>query len=91
MSSWKYTLSMSESDLPAREWLRGFLDHHGIKWDTLTKAQQFLMTREIPCTIRCWRVGGPVDVRPGEECSECGKPVPLKTSWELIPFEPPPV
>jgi hypothetical protein len=73
-------------DLKAREWLGSFLERHGIEWDSLTKAQQFLMTREIPCSIRCWRVGGPVNVKAGEPCSECGKIEPKPTFWEHLPL-----
>jgi hypothetical protein len=28
--------------------------------------------RSLPCSVRCWHVGGPVDVAPGEPCPECG-------------------
>jgi len=77
---------MPDEDLAAREWLAKWLDRHGLVWDTLTKAQQFLLMSEIPCSIRCWRVGGSVDVKPGEVCDECGKTQPKLTFWEQLPF-----
>jgi len=77
---------MPNEDFAAREWLGRWLERNHIDWDTLTKAQQFLLTREIPCSVRCWRVGGPVDVRAGDPCSECGKIEPKPTAWDVIPL-----
>lgn len=77
---------MPQDDLAAREWLAKWLERQGIQWDNLTAAQQFLAAREIPCSIRCWRVGGPVDVKPGDVCPECGQEVPKPTCWEMIPL-----
>lgn len=77
---------MAEDDLAARKWLGEWLDKNHIDWDTLSPAQRFLLTREIPCSIRCWRVGGPVTVKPGDPCSECGKVEPKPTFWEHIPL-----
>jgi hypothetical protein len=77
---------MPDDDLAAREWLARWLDRNHIKYDSLTQAQKFLLMREIPCSIRCWRVGGPVDVKPGEKCSECGHEEPKPTAWERIPL-----
>jgi hypothetical protein len=43
-------------------WLDAFLDERKIDREKLTKGDWFLLTREIPCTIRCWRIGVPVEV-----------------------------
>ena len=72
------------SDEKALEWLNQYLLENKIDMDKLSPAQQFLLMREIPCTIRCWRVGGPVEVERGKKCPECGKLRPLRTSWERI-------
>lgn len=73
-------------DLEAREWLGAWLERRGFDWEKLTPAERFLLTREIPCFIRCWRVGVAVDVKPGERCSECGKLCPKPTFWEKLPL-----
>jgi len=78
--------AMRDDDLAAREWLGRWLDQHHIVWDALTAAQQFLLTRQIPCSVRCWRIGGPVDVKPGDPCSECGKIEPKPTFWDRLPL-----
>lgn len=40
---------------------------------------------EHPCSIRCWRVGGSVDVPKGSPCPECGRPWKrLKESFWLV-------
>jgi hypothetical protein len=78
---------MAENDqAAAQEWLAGWLERHHVVWDELSPAQRFLLAREIPCSVRCWRVGGPVDVKPGDKCSECGKLEPLPSFWEMIPL-----
>lgn len=73
-----------EEQLAARKWLAEHLEREGIKWDSLSKAQQFQMVMQIPCHIRCFRCGEPVDVTPGEECPECGKPRPKLSQWDHI-------
>lgn len=70
----------------AKEWLAHLLEKHQIDWDKLTPAQRLMLTRHIPCFIRCWRVGGPVDVKPGEVCSECGQKQVVPTFWEKLPL-----
>lgn len=75
---------MGSEDAAAVAWLETFLARRKITWEKLSTAEQFLMTREIPCSIRCWRVGGAVTVRPGEECPECGKTQPVQTLWEKL-------
>lgn len=71
----------------ASKWLMVFLEKNAIDWTSLSQAQKFLLMREIPCPIRCWRVGGPVDVQPGEVCPECGSTVPKQTFWEKLPLK----
>jgi hypothetical protein len=38
--------------------------------------RRLIITREIPCSIRCWRAGVAVSVKPGEKCPECGSVEP---------------
>ena len=56
------------------EWLTDYFRIQGIDPDTATDRDVVLAARKIPCSIRCWRIGGPVDVKVGEPCPECGKP-----------------
>lgn len=44
-----------------------------VKWEDLTAGERFRMAMLVPCTLRCFRVGGPVQVEFGEKCPECGK------------------
>jgi hypothetical protein len=73
--------------MTAEEWLDAFLKARCIDWEKLTPGQRFKITMMIPCSIRCFRVGGAVDVGPGEVCSECGTKQDLPTSWDMIPLE----
>ena len=75
-----------EDQTAVREWLAEFIEREGIEYDKLSQGQKFMLMHEIPCSIRCFRVGGPVDVRRGEPCPECGAVEPLLTSWEIIPL-----
>lgn len=68
----------------AEQWLDGYLEANGIDWEKLTKGERLKLTMHIPCNIRCWRVGGPVEVKPGESCPECGLERPLLTVWERL-------
>ena len=73
--------------MTAEEWLDAHCKEQGIDWEKLTLGERFKVTMHIPCSIRCFRVGVPVPVAPGEKCDECGKYVPLQTSWEKLPLE----
>ena len=73
--------------MTGEEWVHKLCQEREIDWSKLTAGQRTQITMLVPCTIRCWRVGGPVDVRPGEDCSECGRHVELLTSWEKIPLD----
>lgn len=70
--------------MTSEEWVEGYLETNHIGWDTLTKGEQFQITMLVPCSIRCFRIGGAVAVEPGEECTSCGKPRPLLTVWERL-------
>lgn len=59
--------------IQAQEWLARFCEENGIDWDKLTLGERTQVTMQVPCPIRCWRVGGSVNVAVGEECPECGK------------------
>lgn len=57
----------------AQRWVADLCEREGLDWEKLTKGEQFRITVMVPCPIRCFQVGGPVDVEPGERCPECGK------------------
>jgi hypothetical protein len=76
----------NDENLAAREWLQKFIEDNQIDYDALSPSQRFLLMREIPCNIRCWRVGGAVTTVGGEPCPECGSPVPKPTAWDKIPL-----
>jgi hypothetical protein len=61
-----------ESREKAGAWLDAYCKAMGIDWEKLSLTSRFLLTRQVPCSICCWRVGGPVDVEPGKPCPECG-------------------
>jgi len=58
--------------ITAEEYLKHYCKENNINWNKLTRAEQFMLTRKIPCTIRCFRVGGPVDLDEDGTCPECG-------------------
>lgn len=73
----------------AEEWVAELCEREGLDWEALTKAEQFQITMMVPCPIRCFRVGGPVDVEPGERCPGCGKIyVAPPTALERLAGEP---
>ena len=72
--------------LKAREWLDAWLKKHGLDWETMTHAERFKATGQIPCAIRCWRVGVPTGAKPGERCDECGRMQDKPTFWEKLPL-----
>lgn len=59
--------------MTGEEWVDNFCRKRGLDWDKLSFADQRDITRAIPCTIRCWRVGQAVNVEPGRTCPECGR------------------
>jgi len=74
---------MSDQDL-AMQWVHARCGELGVVWSQLDGRAQREITREIPCRIRCWRVGVPVDTQPGNPCEECGSPVPIPSLWERL-------
>lgn len=77
----------STSDAAAEKWAEGFLERRGLKPEDLSASDWFQVARLVPCHIRCWRVGGPVDVKPGDKCPECGKLCPTPTRYDLLTRE----
>ena len=51
--------------------------------DTLTGGQWFVVAMQVPCSIRCWRVGVSIPVGLNETCPECGK-VNAYTVWDRL-------
>jgi len=72
------------ADKAAAVWLDTYIAAKEMDRDRLTKADWFLLTREVPCEIRCWRIGEAVEVSPGESCPECGKMRPAPSVWDRI-------
>lgn len=60
--------------IQAQEWISRHCEQYGIDWDNLNTVARTEVVRLVPCPIRCWRVGAPVDVAVGEKCPECGRP-----------------
>lgn len=70
--------------MTGEEWVAQYCAKQGYDWDTLSPGIKASITREIPCSVRCWRVGEPVDSPPGSPCVECGRPVPVPSAWERL-------
>lgn len=73
-----------DADKAAAGWIEAHIAAKGLDKDTLTKADWFLLSREVPCEIRCWRIGEPVYIAPGEVCPECGKLRPAPSVWDRL-------
>jgi hypothetical protein len=80
--------------MTVEQWLGRFCDEHDLQWEALSKGQQFQLMMRVPCTIRCFRIGGAVDpMRVGDRCPECGRPheedpFEPKTFWERLDSPP---
>lgn len=72
------------SDEAAEAWVNKFLARNGLKPEELTSGDWLAIAHKVPCTIRCWRIGSPVDVKPGNKCPECGKLHPVPTRYERL-------
>lgn len=73
--------------MTAEAWLTNYCLDHDIDWTKLSKAELFQLSMIVPCTIRCFRIGGSVEVSLGEKCPECGKvhnPPPRVTKYDVI-------
>lgn len=68
------------------EWIGNYCKARGLDWSTLSCVERTRITMFVPCSIRCWRIGGAVDVAPDKPCPECGKinRVHIPTRYELI-------
>jgi hypothetical protein len=67
----------------AGKWLEQYAIAKGIDLDALSPAEWFIIAMQVPCAIRCWRVGLSIDVPPNEPCPECGK-VYVYTKWDRL-------
>jgi len=65
------------------EWVEKLCRREGIKPEDLTLTQWQIIALKIPCTIFCWRVRGPAEVKDGV-CTLCGHENPANTVWDRI-------
>lgn len=70
--------------MTGEEWVATYCEKYGLKWEELSIPEKRGILMSIPCTVRCWRVGEPVEGEPGEPCDECGRPHPIPTAWDRI-------
>jgi len=76
--------------ITGEEWLAKYCVDNGIDPNKLSKAERFQLSMEIPCTVRCFRVGGYVNpMEVGEKCPECGRvhkedPYKPKSAWNRL-------
>lgn len=70
--------------MTGEEWVEAYCEKQGLVWGDLTIPEQRGILQSIPCTVRCWRVGEPVDGKPGDPCDECGRPHPLPNLWQKV-------
>lgn len=70
--------------MTGEEWVAAYCEKHGLDWGKLSLSERRDITRAIPCTVRCWRVGVAVPGTPGNPCEECGAPIPIPTAWERL-------
>ena len=64
----------------AAEWLEAYAIENKIDLDSLSGGEWFIISTQVPCAIRCWRVGVSIEVEPNQECPECGK-VNVVSPW----------
>lgn len=82
-------MSDNQSDLTreaadkAAQWVTAYVKEVGLKTEDLSPAQWFIVAMQVPCAIRCWRVGVSIRVAPGQPCPECGK-VNNATYWDIL-------
>jgi len=76
--------AIEEAAKAAAKWLDKYTLDNKIERDNLTPAQWFHLVMQVPCSIRCWRIGQPVTVKPGEVCPECGKLQPVPDVWDRL-------
>lgn len=73
-----------EEEAKVQEWLKEHLVAGKVDPNNLTAGQWLQISRVIPCQLRCWRIGAPVDVKPGSYCPECGRFYPKTSRYELL-------
>jgi len=75
--------------ITGEEWLAKYCVDNDIDPNKLSTAELFQLSMHVPCTVRCFRVGGSVDGEVGEKCPECGRvlkedPYKPKSSWDRL-------
>lgn len=76
----------ADEQMAFEAWIHDKCRSLDVEWNALTPVERSQIMQGVPCTIRCWRVGVPIDVKDGEKCSECGathRPAPL-SRFDLI-------
>jgi len=76
--------------LTVESWLEQYCRWQRLDWQKLSSPEKSQVLRQVPCTLRCWRIGDAVDGQLGKPCVECGFPIKdllLKdpeTVWALL-------
>ena len=71
--------------MTGEEWAARYCEIRGLDWDKLDLPDRRVITRAIPCHIRCWRVGVSVEIPAGEVCPECGR---APSKWDHLENDP---
>jgi hypothetical protein len=77
-------MTTEEVDRAAGQWIKDYCSARQLDWEKVMASDGLTLTRLVPCNIRCWRIGGPVDTTPGEPCAECGRPAAVPTIWDHL-------
>lgn len=77
------TPEVSEAAQNAARWIEQWARENSVDLDALSGGQWFVVAMQVPCSIRCWRVGVSIPVGLNEKCPECGK-VNAYTAWDRL-------
>ena len=67
----------------ARAWLEERLKENTLQLEDLSAGQRLQLVMQVPCSIRCWRVGVSIEIGSDGLCPECGKDHQF-TFWDRL-------
>jgi hypothetical protein len=80
-----------ENETETVAWLEENLKAKKAAWKKAASVGSFPTPNErteimasVPCHIRCWKSGGPVSVRQGHTCPNCGRESALRSVWDHL-------